>query len=233
MEGNPEPVETRPTRVSRMVRAAREWLTASPRHVGYVVVLAALLLTVPFGGLAAVPQDELPVTPAGEEVGAAPWRMTWERALHGPDLGGAFGPQEGTTHVLLVGRISTTADETVPVSDLRHSIVLRTGGLVDSTGREVEVGGAPSVVYLYGLEPTPQPLTGVSPGLTYPVGLHLTMPASATVPGQIEVELLGKTRRRSSLEGVEIWTDEVPVSTVSVPTEASGPVFESVWSLAP
>ena len=232
VEGNPGQDQTRPSRVSRMVAAARSWLTARPRNAGYAGVLAALALTVPFGGLAAAPQEQTPRTPAGEQVAIAPWEVTWDRAIYGPDLGGVMG-EEGAMHMLITGQLRTTHTETVPSRDLTSSVLMRTPGLIDDTGREVEVGAAPHITYLYVLEPTPQPLTAISPGLTYGFGMHLTMPAGQSPPEQIELELQGKTYRQSSLDDSYLWTDPVTVTTVSVPTQRSGPVFESPWSLAP
>ena len=214
-----------------MREAATGWLKAKPRNAGFAVVLSALLLTVPFGGLAAVPEEEAPRSEPGETVTAAPWEMTWERAIQGPELGGSFLLQEGRTHVLLLGELRTTSTETVPISDLRSSIVLHTPGLLDDTGTEVEAGSSPNFIYLYALDPTPQALTAVSPGLTYRVGLHLSTLGPA--PEEIELELMGKARRRSSLEDVQVWADETSVGRVSVPVEGSGPVFENIWSLLP
>lgn len=212
--------------------AARSWLTARPRNAGYAVVLAALALTVPFGGLAAAPEEQAPRTEAGEQVTAAPWEVTWDRAIYGPDLGGLLGDQ-GTTHVLLTGELRTTHTETVTSRDFTSSVLLRTPGLIDDGGIEVEVGTAPLITYLYALEPTPQPLTAISPGLTYAFGMHLSMPAGQTPPEEIELELQGKTYRLSSLDDSYLWADPVTVTTVSVPTERSGAIFESPWSLAP
>lgn len=235
MEGSPDPEPQadppRPSVVTRLGGAALRWLRARPRNVGYAVVLAALLLTVPFGGLAAVPEEDAPRSEPGEAVAAAPWEITWERAIQGPELGGAFLAQEGLTHVLLLGELRTTFTETVPVGDLRTSIVLHTPGLRDDTGTEVEVGASPSFLHLYAVEPTPQPLTALSPGLSYRVGLHLT--TAGPPPEQVEVELLAKTRRQSSLEDVQVWADPTSVGRVAVPVEASPPVFESIWSLLP
>lgn len=232
VEGNPEEDRTRPSRVTRMTRAAGSWLTARPRNAGYAVVLAALALTIPFGGLAAAPQEEAPRTEAGTQVEIAPWEVTWDRAIYGPDLGGVMGDQ-GVTHVLLTGQLRTTHTQTVPSRDFTDSVLLRTPGLLDDTGAEVEVGGAPSITYLYVVQPTPQPLTAISPGLTYDFGMHLRMPAGARPPEEIELELLGRTHRQSTLDDSLLWADPVTVTTVGVPTAPSGPVFDSPWSLAP
>lgn len=212
--------------------AARSWLTARPRNAGYAVVLAALALTVPFGGLAAAPQEDAPHTEAGEQVSMAPWEVTWDTAIYGPELGGVMGDQ-GTTHVLITGQLRTTHTETVPGRDFTTSVLLRTPGLIDDTGEEVELGTAPHIAYLYVVEPTPQPLTAISPGLTYDFGMHLTMAAGQTPPEEIELELQAKTHRQSSLDDGYLWTDPVTVTTVSVPTQRSGVIFESPWSLAP
>lgn len=215
-----------------MIEGARSWLTAKPRNAGYAVVLAALALTIPFGGLTAAPQEEAPATEAGEQVAIAPWEVTWDRAIYGPDLGGIMG-DHGVTHVLLTGELRSTHTETITTRDFTSSVLLRTPGLMDDTGQEVEVGTAPNITSLYVVEPTPQPLTAISPGLTYGFGMHLTMPAGQDPPEQIELELQGKTHRQSMLDDTFLWTDPVTVSTVSVPTQPSGPIFESPWSLAP
>ncbi|MFX0537578.1 hypothetical protein ACQBAT_01060 [Ornithinimicrobium sp. Y1847] len=56
----------------RLLERVRAWVTASPRNAGYAVALLALILTIPFGGLAAAPQEEQPVAEPGTEVAVAP-----------------------------------------------------------------------------------------------------------------------------------------------------------------
>lgn len=238
MEGNPEPEQPRPRRVQRIVLAARTWLLASPRHVGYAVVVAALLLTIPFGGLAAVPEEEVPLVAAGEPVSAAPWELTLEKAVWGPDLGGFFTATEGRQHLLVLGTLRTTAgaEATVPTSELGGSVVVRAVdgsdlGLGDSFGNPLEDGAFAPLGDVYSLEPTPQQLDAVPPGLAYDVALALT--ATGEIPEEIEVELSSKTLRLSSLDDTMIWADPAPVARVRVPTERSGPVFENVWDVAP
>lgn len=130
MEGNLEQEQPRPSPVQRIIRGARSWLLASPRHVGYAVVLGALLLTVPFGGLAAAPEEELPVVAAGEPVTFAPWEVTLEKAIWGPDLGGSFGPSladDGRQHVLILGTLRTApgVTETLSTVELNGSLAVR------------------------------------------------------------------------------------------------------------
>lgn len=217
----------------RIVEAARAWLLASPRHVGYAVVLAALVLTIPFGGLRAAPQEELGRTPAGQPVAVAPFEITLEEAVHGQNLGGSFSAVEGRRHLLLRAKVRTTATETVTVSVLANALRMRTPGLATAYGTPLKEDGSLGLLAAYEVEPTPQVVSGISPGLTYDLAIALSLPADAPVPPTLEVELLTQTWRQSSLESTMIWTDEAPTTVVEVPTRARGQIFTSVWELAP
>jgi hypothetical protein len=218
--------------VRRGVEAVRDWVLASPRHAGYALALLALVVTVPFGGLAAAPADEPARRPAGTPVAAAPWELTLERALWGPELGGDFGPQDGLHHVVLVGTLRSTADSTLPASDLVGSVrVPGLPGAADGFGSPLEDGVLPSGT-LWTLEPATVNLGAVAPGLTYDVGLHLTTTAD-TVPAELEVEVYAKTYRQSSLESTMLWTDEERTAVVTVPAQRSGPVWVSSWEALP
>lgn len=236
MEGNLEPETERRTGVQKMLQAAKDWVFASPRNAGTTAVIAALLLTVPFGGLEAVEEEELPDTPVGEAVEFAPWTITLEKALYGPDLGAGFSPVEERQHIFVLGHLTTTADvtETVTVGELRDSFHISAEGaeLADFTGKPLTSGGTlPQVGTVYTLEPTPELLLSVPPGLGYDIGIHLT--TTDPVPDQLRVDLWTKTHRLSSVEDTMLWTDEVPGATVMVPTERSGPVFLHAWELEP
>lgn len=219
-----------------MIQAVKKWLVASPQHLAYTGVALALLLTLPFGGLEAVSEEEKPPVEAGTEVSFAPWTATFEKAIWGPELGGVFRPLDGAQHLVVLGTLRTTeaVDETLLATELgTGSIVVRAEGieLLDGYGNPLKEGRVPSgMSLLYTTEPSTEMLTALAPGLTYQVALHLTTDA-AQVPDTIELELAAKSRRMSSLEDIMLWTDPVHSATVVVPTERSGPVFKSVWEL--
>lgn len=224
--------EERPGRLQQILSRAQEWILAKPAHVGYVVVIAALLLTVPFGGLAAAPEEELQQVPAGSAATAAPWEITLDRAIYGPELGGSFVAGE-LTHVLLMGTLRNTSERTVPIADLEGSLhVSGLPGAADPLGTPLEDGAIDmSLGGLYDLRPTPIPLRALVPGLDYPIGIHLTTTNSGALPEAIEVTLSTKTYRQSSLDSSYLWADPVSTAVLRVPTERSGPVFPSVWEL--
>ncbi|WP_122261943.1 hypothetical protein [Ornithinimicrobium cerasi] len=232
MEGNPGPGEVRPSALRRLLEASVTWVLARPRNAGYAVVVAALLLTVPFGGLAAAPEDEPEAVTAGTTVRAAPWELTLERAVWGPELGGDFLEQEGVQHVLVLGTLRSTAGTTLSASELGSSVRIRDlPGAADAFGTPLEDGLLPWDS-LWTLEPATVSLRAVAPGLTYDVGLHLTT-TEQTVPAEIQVELYSKTYRESSLEDTMLWTDERRTAVVTVPTRRSGPVYLSSWEVLP
>lgn len=236
MERNPEPAQGRRSGVARALHAARDWILARPRNAGYAVVVAALLLTVPFGGLEAAEQEAIRQVPAGETADAAPWRITLEKAIHGPDLGSGFGPLEQGEHILILATLTTTDEvtETTGASVLSGSLAVTAEGveLLDGYGSPLREGGQiPLVGTLFTLEPTAQALSGVAPGLSYDVGIHLT--TTDEVPDELRVELSTKTYRQSSVEEAMFWADETPSAVVMVPTEPSGPIFANPWALAP
>lgn len=230
-EGTPEtPEPTGP------LHAAREWLTDSPAHLGYAVVATVLLLTWPFGGWA--PAAE-PVTTAevGQEVSAAPYTLTVERAVAGPDLGYPFTlldsginpDQVDDQHVLLMLSVRNDSGETLPVRDV-VSDLLSVSGLaepVTSTGQPQPPVSLWSTAY----ETTgehPQLVGALGPGLTY--RLVLAQPVSGVAPEELEVEIFSRTYRQSSLEDTMLWADPVLVSTVRVPVERPAePLFRAPW----
>ncbi|SOC58421.1 hypothetical protein [Ornithinimicrobium cerasi] len=232
MEGNPGPGEVRPNALRRLLEVSVTWVLARPRNAGYAVVVAALLLTVPFGGLAAAPEDEPDAVAAGTTVRAAPWELTLERAVWGPELGGDLPAAEGVQQVLVLGTLRSTAGTTLSSSELRGSLRVRDlPGAADAFGTPLEDGMLPWDS-LWTLEPATATLRAVAPGLTYDVGLHLTT-TERTLPDQIEVEVFTKTHRQSSLEDTMLWTDEQRTAVVRVPTERSGPVYRSSWEVLP
>lgn len=232
MEGNPDEHRTRPSAVQRTLAAVKNWLVASPRHVGYAAVGLVLLLTLPFGGLAAMPEEGLPEHGAGETVDFAPWRLTVEKAIWGPDLGAPFFEDEDYQHVLLLGQLTTTGAETLGVGELQDSLWVRGEGaeLGDHFGTALPDGRLSSTPAVYTVGRFAQQLNAVSPGLTYDVALHLT---ADELPETLEVEVATKTHRLSSLEDTMLWTDEVVSATIVVPTERSGPVFDNIYSVEP
>lgn len=220
----------RASAVRRARGAVQDWVLASPRHAGYAVALLALALTVPFGGLAEAPAAEPAAVPAGAPVSAAPWELTLEKGVWGEDLGGDFTEQEGLRHVVLVGTLRSTADTTLPASDLVGTLRVRAlAEAADGFGTPLEDGVLPWGA-LWTLEPATVTLAAVAPGLTYDVGLHLTTTAD-TVPDRLEVEVYAKTYRESSLESTMLWTDEERTAVVTVPVERSGPRWVSTWEL--
>lgn len=233
VEGNPDEEQTRRSGVQKMFSAVKKWLVASPRHVGYAAVGLVLLLTLPFGGLAATPEEEAPRHEAGETVDFAPWQLTVEKAIWGPDLGSPFFETEGRNHVLVLGQLATTASETLGVGELRDSLWVRAEGieLGDPYGNVLPDGQFSGTVSVHTTGRFAQALSAVSPGLTYDVALHLTTPDE--MPETLELELATKTHRLSSLQDTMLWTDPVASATVVVPTERSGPVFENIWSVEP
>ncbi|MGO0575624.1 hypothetical protein [Ornithinimicrobium panacihumi] len=227
--------------MQKMLQAAKDWVFASPRNAGTTAVVAALLVTVPFGGLAAVEEEDLPQRPVGEAVEFAPWTITLEKAIVGPDLGEGFLTIEGRQHILILGHLTTTADvtETMSVGELRNSFYvsaedveladfagnpLSPGGTPPPEGTPTSGGTLPTTGTVHTLDPTVETLLSVPPGLGYDIGIHLT--TTDPVPEQLRVDLWTKTHRQSSIEDTMLWTDEVPSATVMVPTERSGPVVD-------
>lgn len=209
-------------------------MVARPTHVGYAVVLAALALTIPFGGLAASPEEELSAQPPGTTVSAAPWEITLDRAIYGTDLGGTFYDDEQHTHVLLLGTLRTTATSTVPVADLEATLqVSGLPGLTNGFGEPVEDGVVPMGGNVYDLRPTPQAVQAIAPGLESPVAIHLTTTERGELPDELELSFWSKTYRESSLDSSYLWTDEVETARMTLPLEASGPIYRDIYELLP
>ncbi len=231
-EGTPEetPEPTGP------LHAARAWVTESPTHVGYVVVAAVLLLTWPFGGWAPAAEPEA-TSEVGEEVSAAPFTVTVERAVAGPALGypfGAFNPeinpdQADDQDVLLFVTVRNDSDETLPLREL-FADTLEVHGLeepVTTTGAPQDEVSAWSAVYDVG-GGTPQLVGALGPGLEHE--LVLQQPVSGEAPEELEVRVFSRTHRLSSVEDTMIWADPAPASTVTVPVERpEEPLFRAPW----
>lgn len=220
-EGTPEetPEPTGP------LHAARAWVTESPTHVGYVVVAAVLLLTWPFGGWAPAAEPQT-TTDVGEEVSAAPFTVSVERAVAGPALGSPFGvfypdiypEQADDQDVLLFLTVRNDSDATLSVREL-FADTLEVNGLeepVTTTGAPQDEVSAWSTVYDAGGE-SPQLVGAVGPGLEHE--LILQQPVSGEAPEELEVEIFSRSYRQSSLEDTMIWADPVLTTTVTVPVE--------------
>lgn len=212
--------------------AARAWLTKSPARGGYAVVGSLLLLSWPFGGWAPA-EDEAPeATEPGTEVAAAPFTVTVERAVAGPDLGPPFRAlddgvdpaQADDQHVLLFLTVRNDSDRTLPAREL-------TTGLLEISGLDepVTVTGSPQADVtlwseVYTDHEQPQTLVGLGPGLEHRVVLH--QPASGPAPEALTVEIHARTYRQSTLDDTMLWADPTPVTTVTVPVEtASSPLY--------
>lgn len=219
MGGNPESATARPTAVRRLTERAKTWLTASPRNAGYAVIVAALLLTIPFGGLAAAPQPD-PVSAPGETIAADPWEITLERVIYGRELGGTWlEPFDESQHVVVLATVRNTTDTTLLASELDRSLYIR--GLpegLDGLGSPLEDGRIRPQSSIYTLEPMTGELSALAPGITYEVGISLrTM--SRTVPDEVQIEVHKKTYRLASIEERMLWTDEELLTVVTLPTE--------------
>ncbi|WP_162803037.1 hypothetical protein [Ornithinimicrobium avium] len=217
------------------LRAARDWLTASPARVGYAVVAAVLLLTWPFGGWS--PAVEAGArTPVGREVSAAPFTVTVERAVAGVDLGHPFAlldnginpDQADDQHVLLMLTVRNDSARTLPVREVYADLIS-----VSGSGEPVTTTGAPQADVsmwssVYAGREQPQLLAGLGPGMDYE--LVLQQPVSGEAPEELEVELYSRTSRQSSLEDTMLWADPVLVTTVTVPVEhPAGPLYRAPW----
>ena len=234
MEGNPEADQQRPSAVQKLLSAVKNWLVASPRNMGYAAVGLVLLLTLPFGGLAAMPTEEPPQHGPGETVDFAPWQLTVEKAIWGPDLGPPFFEKEGHNHVLVLGQLTTTSAETLSTGELRDSLWVRGDGIevADPFGNVLPDGRFPGALSVHAVDRYARALTAVSPGLTYDVALHLTTTAPQ-LPETLELEVATKTYRLSSLDDRMLWTDGTSSATITVPTERSGPVYANIYSEEP
>lgn len=216
---------------ARAAGAAKDWLTDSPAHVGYAAVGLVLLLSWPFGGWEPA-QEESKAAEVGAEVSAAPFTVSVERAVAGPDLGPPFWPlangvnpdQDDDQHLVLFLTLRNDSDATLLVSDLGLGLIEVRGveEPVTSTGAPQPDVTAWGEVYV-GHE-QPQSLSALGPGLEYEIVLHQAV--SGEAPEELEVDLYSRIYRQSSLDDSMLWTDGVLTTTVTVPVETSPtPIF--------
>jgi hypothetical protein len=173
-----------------------------------IAVLVALLLGVsaPFGGLDGVDGPGLPRTALNTVDRGSPWNVTvtGARLLDGEAL---IKPQhEGDHWLVVLVTVEVTADES------RNDIddVLRLVG-VPGLGKE-----KPDYTYLVRDQ---MPVGHLNPGMAEALAFAWAQSPDVTVPTEIEVQIVGKTRRADSLTGSIGWFDDAPRSRVSVPVE--------------
>lgn len=170
-----------------------------------VVVLASGL----FGGLAAAAPDGPAELTAGEQVSAAPFDLTIERARWVSDLGEDVATPRGR-YVALVATVENTSDHPVHVGTLSDAVRLKdvegiyTTSFEDTTGPSEDAD--PQVLLLS----DGTSLSPVAPGLTFEVVLLWDQSTAVEPPTEVGVVVNAQTWRTSRIDEQEYWFDATP-----------------------
>ncbi|MGD8149960.1 hypothetical protein [Ornithinimicrobium sp. Y1694] len=135
--------------------------------------------------------------------------------------------------MLIFGTLRSTSTDTLPISDLDGSIrIPDLPDAVSAFGTPLREGMLGRIDVVYTVDPTPQVLTAVAPGLTYDV-VFAVGTTERDLPDTLAVELWAKTYRISSIEERMIWTDDTLSTVVELPLSPSGVLFQPIWELQP
>lgn len=216
-----------PGALRRALGWLRAWATKSPKNLGTVALVLILVLSLPFGGWRPAEPDEVPAKPPGVKVVAAPFEVTVERAVYGPDLGGALFEESYNTsqHVLVLVRVRNTSDDTLTSLDLRTSISV--SGIPEPAGVSDEPEESrQGWVSMFDASGPPDTLSGLGPGMDYVLGLHqrTLAPDAELDETELTVTLSGKTYRQLSVADTFGWVDPATTATVTVPLQRSEPL---------
>lgn len=179
----------------------------SPQRVAIALVVVAALAVIPFGGWSAAPDGPggpLPRLAVDEVSEGYPWNVTITggRLLDDQPPLRATDPQNRWVIILATVEVTTDTSRSDITDVLRISGV---EGLIDDKPGIVALV-SDFTVYPY-----------LHPGLPDSVLFAWEQSATAPVPTEAEVFIIGKTRRRDSLTGSWQWTDPAPRAVVRVP----------------
>ncbi|NUO59068.1 MAG: hypothetical protein HOV71_00740 [Hamadaea sp.] len=192
--------------MGRVARAPMQWFL-------YVVGGLALVVSAAFGGFAPVKQAE-PVLKVGEVNAGTPWNVK----ITSVRLVGSLEPQvrlkDPADHWLaVIAEVEITDVESR--SDIRDIILVKDvpGILHDEFNGDGDEFAREVVVTSDGTR-----VTTLHPGLTEKVAFLWEVKPD-TVPTQVEVQIMGKTHRKSSLTDLMEWLDLAPRAVLTAPVE--------------
>lgn len=184
---------------------------------GLCVVAATTALVGIGGGLDRVPPPELPVVAVGERNEGQPWTVTVARAVLAADLAPVL-PQEEGYFLAVVADVEITAPESR--GDVSDILCVRN---VEGFAREHDDSSiCPGGVLADDVRLIRDPANraaALHPGLPERVAFLWELAAHAPPPAEVQVEIIGKTYRESTLTGSMEWLDEAPRARLLVPVE--------------
>jgi len=192
--------------MGRIARAPMQWLA-------YGVGGLALAVSAAFGGFTPVKQAE-PVLKVGEVNAGTPWNVK----ITSVRLVGSLEPQarleDKTDHWLaVIAEVEITDVESR--SDIRDIILLN--GVQGILHDEFN-GDGPEFSRDLLITSDGSRVTTLHPGLTEKVAF-LWEQKGDVVPTQVEVQIMGKTHRKSTLTDMMEWLDLAPRAVLTVPVE--------------
>lgn len=197
-------------------RAGRRGLGTPLRLAGIGACGLALLVSVTAlaGGLDEVPEASLPAVAVDEVDRGEPWNLTVSRAVLARDLSPAV-LQEDTNHWLaIVATVEVTSSESrLDIGDALYLTGVE--GLVGDShiiGIDGSLRSDDRFLMRDGLR-----VSALHPGLPEEVAFLWEQAADAPVPAELEVRLVGMTRRENTMNGHMEWLDPVPRARVTVP----------------
>jgi hypothetical protein len=179
----------------------------SLQRVALVVVVLAGLAIIPFGGWSARPPAGVPKIALSQPSNGLPWNITVTGGRLVDDQPPLVAKEAGDRWIIILATVEITANESR--SDVASALrVSGADGLVKG-----DEDGPVMVALLSDFNAFPY----LQPGLAEQLAFGWQQSPSAPVPTQVQVTIIGKTLRRSSLTGTMEWLDDAPRAVVEVP----------------
>ena len=186
-------------------RAANRLANMSLRRLGISLAVVAIAASGLFGGLEKAEPESAPSIGIDTAVEAGPWKVTVKRAqLHG-DLPPMVLSDKANRWLVVVATVEIIDNTTWNTP----TAILRVSDVSDLTSP------LPQVMLLRDASR----IGRLHPGMPEDVVFFWEQAASAPIPKQVTVQVMGRTHRKNSLRssrsGLE-WLDEAPHALVSV-----------------
>ncbi|NEE00907.1 hypothetical protein [Phytoactinopolyspora halotolerans] len=187
---------------------------------GGLLLVAALSAGVAAGelapGMSAGVESELAV---GEQIDTGPYRVTIDRARVLDELPGISEGDESTRVIAVVAVVSGNGSTTLGGAMLADTAHLRgVPGVGDGPGDGLDHGGdlgvAAQGVFVIA---DGSRLDALQPGIEYEVAMAWEQSAEAAPPTELEVALVGRTLRESSIDRSKAWLDRSTMAVGRIP----------------